>query len=238
MAKAKKRPGTAKKTRLDIIIKKARLLMAGAERDDVRARHAVGVLVENVRTKGGYGDSAVAKMAKALGVGESTLRRYGDVAKAWTAGEASSFINKAGVPLSWSHLELLVGVPDGRTRNSLLKLAREKNLSVRDLRAELLRRGEKVDGGATEKLLTAALDAKGARLAGFAKVLLEEGQKLLANLATLEQVPSDVLEKVEASGARINEAAEALRALAARLGTRVADARQARLPNLKVAATG
>lgn len=113
-------------------------LMSRAELDDIVNRHAVGIVVQEVRDGAKYGSGAVGKIAHELGVDESTLSRYAKVADAWTKPEIVALAkmkNAHGLPLTWSHLVEIADVKDGRRRRGLVGKVIEEGLSVRGLRA-------------------------------------------------------------------------------------------------------
>ena len=114
--------------------------LATADRDDMRARYKVGRIVGEVMDEAKYGQNAVEVMEEKLRRDKKTLYRYARVAQLWPAAEFERLVRKkdaAGLPVTWSHLEVLVEVEDGRVRKGLLSKALKKCWSVRTLRAEI-----------------------------------------------------------------------------------------------------
>lgn len=114
-----------------------RELLASAGRSEVRSRHAVGVIVSEVkRTRHKYGARAVAQIATALGTDEQTLYRCAVVAECWTEPQIEALLERTtelGQPLSFSHFVLLASVSSARTRAALFDRAVREALSVRRL---------------------------------------------------------------------------------------------------------
>jgi hypothetical protein len=140
MADTKNTPSSekAQQTNFKAACKVARDSLTDAERNDVTARHKVGVIVREVMDEAKYGENAVGRMESELGVDEKTLYRYGKVAEVWSAKEFKKVVgqlNDKRLPLTWSHLEILAGVEDGRSRRALQARVLKECLSVRALLA-------------------------------------------------------------------------------------------------------
>ena len=118
--------------------KEARELLVAADRSDVLARYKVGVIILRVKERRGYGERGVERMEEELGRDQGTLYRYATVVETWEEPDFKALMkrtNAKGLPLTWSHYELLATVKDGRKLNGLITRALKECLSVHALRA-------------------------------------------------------------------------------------------------------
>lgn len=110
-----------------------------AEKHDVAARYYVATMVQAVKDAAKFGEGAIDKLEGPSGLDRSSLYRLAAVAETWAPSDfkkVSAEKAKNGLPLSWSHWEVLAyEVKDGRARNGLMTQALDECLSVRDLRA-------------------------------------------------------------------------------------------------------
>jgi len=116
-------------------------LLAKETRGSAQVRYCIGAIVRRVE-KGGrrYGSRAVEKLALALGLDDSTLYVYAQVAGRWNKRAFKSLLGrkgKYGLPLSWSHLAELALVEDNERREGLIQATLQKGLSVRDLKRQI-----------------------------------------------------------------------------------------------------
>ncbi|RIX40047.1 MAG: DUF1016 family protein [Rhodocyclales bacterium GT-UBC] len=113
--------------------------LSKADWNDMKVRHKVGRIVAEVKDAAKYGENAVTFMEKKLRRDEKTLYRYARVTELWPTAEFEKLVREkgpSGLPITWSHLEVLVDVADGRVRQGLLSKARKQCWSVRKLKAE------------------------------------------------------------------------------------------------------
>jgi hypothetical protein len=85
-----------------------------------------------------YGARGVEQLATELGLDKATVYRWARVAEVWAPGEFRIVIarrNKAGLAVTWSHLEVLAEVSGRARRETLLEKVLAESLSVRQLRA-------------------------------------------------------------------------------------------------------
>ena len=118
--------------------KEARYLLTAADRSDLLTRYKAGVIIRKVKESADYGENGVKRMEEELGRDQGTLYRYSTVVETWEEPEFKAQIkrtNAKGLPLTWSHYELLATVEDGRRRNGLITRALNECLSVHALRA-------------------------------------------------------------------------------------------------------
>lgn len=123
---------------LKAICDRVRTLLATAERNDILARYEVAVLVKGVKDSAKYGEDAISKMALALRRDRSVLYRYAAVADTWTKAEFKELVAKSKSDestLTWSHLELLAAVEDGRVRRALVERSQREAMTLGQLRA-------------------------------------------------------------------------------------------------------
>jgi hypothetical protein len=105
---------------------------------DAMDRYAIGCVIRDVRdSEHTYGQSSVAKIARAIGRDVDTLYEYADVAETWSEVELQRLFERktpAGMTLSFTHLVVLSKV---RRRRDLLKSLTDRALqgiSARHLR--------------------------------------------------------------------------------------------------------
>jgi hypothetical protein len=137
--------------KLTAAIAKVRDTLAAAERDDLAARHQVAVIVLDVKDTSKYGENAIERVEEEIGFDRATLYRYARVAEVWATKEfkdVSARTNSKGMPLSWSHWELLATLDDGRSRKSLVERSFKEALSVRALQLAIgeMRHASRRDG--------------------------------------------------------------------------------------------
>ena len=103
-------------------------------------RYKIGVAIRDIDSdRRKYGQSAVAKVARALGFNEDTLYLYASVARTWKERDFEELASRKGertkLPLAFSHFVVLATVEDARTRAALAEEALTRGLAVRQLRA-------------------------------------------------------------------------------------------------------
>jgi hypothetical protein len=119
--------------------------IAAASVDDVQARYDLGTVLLRLRrdAAGERSRPAVRALAERLGVDPSALRRYARVAETIGAEELGWLVklrSARGMPLSWSHLDLLSRVRDAPRRRVLAEAVVAEDLTVRALTIRLRRR--------------------------------------------------------------------------------------------------
>jgi len=206
-----------------------RRLLAAADVDECRARHAVGVIVLDVQqSEDKYGKRAVGAMAAALGVERSALYCHGQVAATFKLREVESLLRatKSERPLSWWHLCVLARVADPKERDELARRAR-RGLSVRELKRVVRqeREGSAPDGvGSVERrlrtLLSVTESLRGrATLGEIAAPLSTEAAELVERVVAAQKELREIcernLERLEAvrggdkNGAQLRKAGSA-----------------------------
>lgn len=115
-----------------------RELIGDASVLDALVRHGVGTVVKKVRgDRAKYGERALKQLEDAFDFDENTLRRFEAVAETWTKADLKKLLhrkNVKGLPLTWSHLELLAQVSSGARRDKFIEKILHDALSVRELR--------------------------------------------------------------------------------------------------------
>jgi len=130
-------------------------LIASADRSDAMKRFEIALIVQRIKNGGAkYGDKPLEKLEGKFGFDRTTMYRWATVVDVWSTRKAlKELLSKtmaSGLPLTWSHVELLAEV-DGRSRDRFLERTLKESLSVRKLRDAI---------GATEAGADAAPDAK------------------------------------------------------------------------------
>ena len=137
-----------------------------------------------------YGSRAVEKLARKLGLEWQLLYRWAEVATAWPDHAAFHKLvqrrNKYGIPLTWSHLEVLTEVADPARRKKLIKMTLVRGLSVRELRA---RKGGSVAAGSTRQ---AASSPSKVSLKGTIVTLSKQAEVFADELARWRKVLSRI----------------------------------------------
>jgi hypothetical protein len=194
--------------------KEARELLVAADRSDVLARYKAGVIVRAVMNEAKYGESGVERMEAELGLDQKTLYRHATVAETWEEPEFKAEVkrtNTKGLPLTWSHFELLATVKDGRNRNGLITRALKENLSVHALRA-LMGSGEPkakraATGEATEISPSGAIRHLDQALDAFEKEARNwEAQALPSLITCREKLKKKEVAKLTETLTRVNDA--------------------------------
>jgi hypothetical protein len=114
-------------------------LLTSDATNSLLARHQVALIVQRVkRTPARYGSGAVRELEAALCLDAKTLYRWAIVADAWPNRGALKKLtlmkNSSGLPLTWSHLELLSDLDDPARRAEATEKALAQSWSVRQLR--------------------------------------------------------------------------------------------------------
>jgi hypothetical protein len=113
--------------------------LAAAAADDVEARYDLGKVLLALRN-GAAERSALRVLAEGLGFDPSALRRYARVRSTIPPDEfttLSGLRTGRGMPLSWSHIELLAREPNRKRRMELATAVVTEDLSVRALNSRL-----------------------------------------------------------------------------------------------------
>jgi hypothetical protein len=111
--------------------------LAEARRAEALERFAAGDAIHFMRYAREVGPHAVRLLAKRLALDESGLRRLARTAEAIREGERGELIaltDSRGLPLAWSHFELLAGVRGAEARMRVARMAVAEGLSVEGLR--------------------------------------------------------------------------------------------------------
>ncbi|WP_394824923.1 hypothetical protein [Pendulispora albinea] len=108
--------------------------------DNIRARYELGQLVANTRYDRGCakGTTGLDRLSNALDVHSTALRRCARVCTTFTRDELEAMLSLRrpnGLPVTWSHLELVSEVTSRHTRWILVQRAVAEGLSVRELAA-------------------------------------------------------------------------------------------------------
>ncbi|WP_438033677.1 hypothetical protein [Sorangium sp. So ce204] len=115
------------------------LASTGAE--DAKVRHRLGALVNAIQKEPNkYGQRGVEQLARALGFDKTLLYRHAKVAECWSSRELSELLRRksvTGLPISFSHLQLLATVTSAKKRNDYIEAVLTEGLSVRDLKRRL-----------------------------------------------------------------------------------------------------
>ena len=113
--------------------------LAAAAVDDVEARYDLGKVLLTLRNESAE-RSALRVLAESLGFDPSALRRYARVRTTICPDEftwLSTLRTRRGMPLSWSHIELLAREPNRQRRMELATAVVTEDLSVRALHSRL-----------------------------------------------------------------------------------------------------
>jgi hypothetical protein len=113
-------------------------LTAAAE-EDLRARYDIGWVAHVARYEGD-GATALKQLRDRFALDETALRRYARVSETLSSSEFKWVVNlrtPRGLPLTWSHLELLQKVRSSPHRRVLATLAARDGWSVRELAARV-----------------------------------------------------------------------------------------------------
>jgi hypothetical protein len=113
-----------------------RLAEVGVE--DVQSRYNLGCVAHQIRydSSGQFARCALAEFADAVHLSVGVLRRYARVSEVIGAHELAEFLTwrtRCGLPLTWSHLELLSEVRGKMARRRWAEEAIREGLSVREL---------------------------------------------------------------------------------------------------------
>lgn len=173
---------------------------------DVPHRYNIGQAVLTARRTTSYGEGAVSRLAKVVGVPAKTLRVHGSVVEAWPDPAAFTLLfnrtGKDGLRLSWSHLTELATVEATR-REAVIELVLSDGWSVGRLRSA------KAEFAPST---TAKKEGSGSLRATTSAVLrLVDGPRSLANL------PQLVAEMASGDPAKAKADLEELREALARL---------------------
>lgn len=120
--------------------KRLKSALAAASTKSVTSKHKVALIVLRVKNEPKrYGDGAVVQLEAALGLDAKSLYRWSSVAEAWPSRSSLAEVlarkNGRGLPLTWSHLELLSEIEDRAKRARAIEGALRQSWSVRQLRA-------------------------------------------------------------------------------------------------------
>jgi hypothetical protein len=119
--------------------------MSEAAVADMQARYDLGQVVHRLR----YGEECAARrdhialLASSFDIHPSALRRMARVSESVSPGEFRYFCalrDSRGIPLTWSHLEVLSEIRYAPRRRELADLASARRLSVRELRGLVAKR--------------------------------------------------------------------------------------------------
>jgi hypothetical protein len=132
------RAGT-KGSRVDAIARHIVGRLAAAAEADLRGRYDVGCVAHAIRYEDD-GATALQQLGDRLALDESALRRYARVSETLSASEFEwvvSLRTRQGLPLTWSHIELLQQVRSSPRRRDLANAAARDGCSVRELAARV-----------------------------------------------------------------------------------------------------
>ncbi|MCM2333469.1 MAG: hypothetical protein NDI82_05930 [Anaeromyxobacteraceae bacterium] len=118
---------------------------------DVLNTYEFGAVTNKVKSEDArYGKKAVETLAKELKLDKATLYRWAKVATAWTKSDFAKIAGrrspKSGLPLTWSHLEILSDVENAKRRGKLVEQALAEALTVVDLRSLIKGSSKKATG--------------------------------------------------------------------------------------------
>jgi hypothetical protein len=111
--------------------------LAEARRAEALERFAAGDAIHFLRYGPDRGAHAVRQLAIRLALDESGLRRLARTAEVMRAEEREGLLaltNSRGLPLTWSHFELLAGVRGAGERLRVARIALAEGFSVESLR--------------------------------------------------------------------------------------------------------
>jgi hypothetical protein len=117
--------------------------LAEARRAEALERFAAGDVIHLMRYAREAGPRAIRQLAMRLALDESGLRRFARTAEVIRAGERGSLLaltDARGLPLTWSHLELLAGIRGSAVRMRVAQMVLAERLSVEKLRQWARRR--------------------------------------------------------------------------------------------------
>ena len=109
------------------------------EKNNAMDRYDVARDIHELRDVAKYGDNAMQKEAKFLGLGLTTVNDYATVAATWP--DAKKFAKLAektncnGIPLTWTHFTVLMREADEERRQNLMTQALKEGWTVDDLEA-------------------------------------------------------------------------------------------------------
>ncbi|WP_437656776.1 hypothetical protein [Sorangium sp. So ce1182] len=125
---------------------KLRADLASAGTDDAKARYRLGALVNTIQEDADkYGKRGVEQLARALGFDKTLLYRHAKVASCWSLKELSELLQSesvTGLPISFSHLQLLATVTNSKKREKYVEVVLNQGLSVRKLKRLLAPRAK------------------------------------------------------------------------------------------------
>jgi hypothetical protein len=175
---------------------------------------AVRALEEDPRK---YGQAAVARTARALGVGEGTLYEYALVARAWSERAFQDLAarkgGRTGLPLSFSHFIELAAIEDTEARNAVVEEALARGWTVRELRVRIGAAGSDTSDAAYPFLQSIVNTSKSLRerreawRESFARLADAEPSRELAALLESTLAAQRELENDFAEDAALTEAA-------------------------------
>ncbi|WP_434043943.1 MULTISPECIES: hypothetical protein [Sorangium] len=147
---------------------KIREALASAGTDDAKARYRLGALVNTIQEDAEkYGKRGVEQLAVVLGYDKTLLYRHARVAACWSLKELSELLQResvTGIPLSFSHLQLLATVTSSKKREKYVDVVLNQGLSVRKLK-RLLTPRVKPEAEASSSTPDAARALRGLRVA-------------------------------------------------------------------------
>ena len=108
--------------------------------DATQVRYRLGGIAGEIKDANTYGDKAVERFSRALGLNKATVYGFAAVAEAWdkkAIGDLLKRQNILGAPLSFSHLILLAQVKRATKRDSLIDSALKQGWPVSKLRRQI-----------------------------------------------------------------------------------------------------
>jgi hypothetical protein len=119
-----------------------RSLVSQVERDEIKTRYRVGLLLrEVVASVEIYGERAVERLAERLEVGADTLYRCITVAETWSESELHALASRTncfGERFTWSHLATLAKIPGDGMRGRWTDRCLEAGWTTQELAQHLV----------------------------------------------------------------------------------------------------
>lgn len=115
-------------------------LLTKVEQGSIMARWEVGQTVDKTTDEAKYGESAVDKLATALGIDDETLLRCRAFTITYDRKEVKELLERrteSDRGITWSHIDLLNRVPKDSLRKALTDKFFKQELTVRELSAEI-----------------------------------------------------------------------------------------------------
>lgn len=116
---------------------------ANANRRNVADQYPISCICQDIRDNadGKYGKTPIKAALEKLGWERAWFYKLARVADAWLTEESikadAERVNSRGIPLSWSHFVELAGIKDDEPRESILREALDKAMSLQELKGRI-----------------------------------------------------------------------------------------------------